>query len=170
VDVTLREITEANRPEVELLAVSADQVNYVDGVADSLAEAANTPAACPWYRAVYRAETPVGFVMITDGAPDGPAQFLGPYYLWRLLIDSRWQGRGLGAAALDLVVDYLRSRPGAETLLTSVVLGPGSPIGFYLRYGFTRTGQLLDREHVLELNLQDTVPRILPSTTDAPQA
>lgn len=153
--VTLREITAANRFAVESLAVTEHQTAYVDGVADSLAEAAATPGACPWYRAVYLAEEPVGFVMISDGAPDGPAQFLGPYYLWRLLIDSRWQGQGLGTAALDLVVDYLRGRPGADTLLTSVVPGPHSPMGFYLRYGFTATGRVLDREEVIERNLDD---------------
>lgn len=151
--VSLREITEANRAEVESLRVSPEQENYVDGVADSLVEAAETPAACPWYRAVYAGDVPVGFVMISDGIPDGHPEYLGPYYLWRLLIDARWQRQGLGAATLDLVVDYLRTRPRARALLTSVVPGPASPLPFYLRYGFSPTGQAFDGEDVLELPL-----------------
>jgi diamine N-acetyltransferase len=151
--ITLREITGANRLEIERLAVTSDEENYVAGVAESLVEAAATPAACPWYRAVYFGDEPVGFVMISDGIPDGYPEYLGPYFLWRLLIDARWQGRGFGRAAFELVVEYVRTRPHARTLLTSVVPGPSSSTGFYLRCGFARTGQVFDGEDVLELPL-----------------
>jgi diamine N-acetyltransferase len=133
------------------LAVTPGQEHYVAGVAESLAEAAATPAACPWYRAVYAGGEPVGFLMLSDGIPDGYPEYLGPYFLWRLLIDARRQGRGLGTAALDLAVDYLHTRPHFETLLTSVVRGPDSPVAFYLRYGFVRTGEVFDGEDVLAL-------------------
>ena len=151
--ISLREITGANRSDVERLGVTSDQENYVAGVAESLAEAAATPAACPWYRAVYAGDEPVGFVMISDGIPDGHPEYLGPYYLWRLLIDVHWQGRGVGRAVVESVADYVRTRPGARTLLTSVVPGPTSPIDFYLRCGFSRTGELFDGEDVLQLPL-----------------
>lgn len=152
--VSLREITDANRLAVGLLAVTRDQENYVAGVGESLVEAAATPAACPWYRAVYAGREPVGFVMLSDGIPDGHPEYPGPYFLWRLLIDARWQGRGLGTAALDLSLDHLRTRPGFAALLTSVVPGPNSPVGFYLRYGFVRTGEVFDGEDVLELRVR----------------
>jgi diamine N-acetyltransferase len=151
--ISLREITGANRPGVERLRVTSDQENYVAGVVESLVEAAATPAACPWYRAVYVGGEPVGFVMISDGIPDGYPEYLGPYFLWRLLIDARWQGRGFGRAALELVVEYVCTRPNASSLLTSVVPGPASPMEFYLRCGFARTGQVFDGEDVLELRL-----------------
>jgi aminoglycoside 2'-N-acetyltransferase I len=70
-----------------------------------------------------------------------------------LLIDTRWQGLGYGRAALDLAVDYVRTRPHAETLFTSVVSGEGSPRGFYLKCGFRPTGDVHDGEDVLELPL-----------------
>jgi diamine N-acetyltransferase len=138
--ISMREITTANRRDVERLAVTAEQERYVAGVLESLEEAAATPAACPWYRAVYLGNEPVGFVMISDGIPEGHPAYLGPYFLWRLLIDARSQGRGYGSAALDLVVEHVRTRPDARVLLTSVVPGPASPVGFYLRYGFSLTG------------------------------
>ena len=84
--------------------------------------------------------------MISDGIPDGYPEYLGPYYLWRLLIDTSRQGQGFGTAALDLVVAYVRTRSHAEKLLTSVVPGPASPMGFYLQYGFSQTGQVFDDE------------------------
>jgi diamine N-acetyltransferase len=154
--VNLREITSANRAAVEALAVGAPQAEYVAGVAESLVEAAETPDACPWYRAAYADDTPVGFIMISDGITVANPAYLGPYYLWRLLIDRRHQGLGYGGAALRLVVDYVRGRPGARVLLTSVVQGPASPIGFYLRQGFRATGEVHEGELVLEFDLQST--------------
>ena len=94
---------------------------------------------------------PVGFVMLADGVPPGNEDIPWRYYLWRFLIDARFQGRGYGRSALDSVVSYLRTRPDAELLVTSVVPGDGSPLAFYLKYGFRATGQMFDREQVLEL-------------------
>lgn len=152
--VHLREITPANRAAVEGLAVSDVQTAYVTGVAESLVEAAQTPDACPWYRAVYADDEPVGFVMISDGITVVNPTYLGPYYLWRLLVDQRYQRRGVGAAALALAVAHVRTRPDARVLLTSVGQGPDSPLGFYLGQGFQATGEVHEGELVLELDLR----------------
>ena len=153
--MSLREVTPANRQAVEQVSVSPEQSTYVSSVTESLVDAAETPEAEPRYWALYAGEEVVGFVMISDGIGDGHPELVGPYYLWRLLVDTRWQGRGLGRAALDLVVDYLRThRPDATELLTSVAPGTvASPRGFYEAYGFTPTGQVADGEDVLVLRL-----------------
>ena len=58
--------------------------------------------------------------MISDGIPPerlaSDDDLIGPYYLWRLLIDKRHQHRGYGTAVLDEIVGYLRTRPGADVL------------------------------------------------------
>jgi diamine N-acetyltransferase len=151
--VSLREVTEDNRAAVEALAVTEGQSHYVAGVAESLQEAAEYPDAKPWFRAVYAEGEPVGFVMISDGITVDDPSFIGPYYLWRLLIDHRFQGRGYGTAALDLVVEHVRTRPDARTFLTSHVVGPASPLTFYQQYGFRLTGDVHEGEPVLELDL-----------------
>jgi diamine N-acetyltransferase len=94
--------------------------------------------------------------MINDGFDlDEHPDWLGPYCLWRLLIDARHQGRGYGAAAVNLVVDHVRSRPDARILHTSVVEGgPACPLPFYLGLGFRNTGRVHDDELVLELPLR----------------
>jgi diamine N-acetyltransferase len=151
--VSLREITDANRPAIEALSVTPQQEQFVAGVTESLIEAAETPHAKPWYRAVYAGETPVGFVMISDNIAPGHPEYLGPYFLWRLLIDTRWQRHGYGRAALDLIVEYLAARPACDRLLASYVPGDGSPRDFYLQYGFVPTGAVFDDEPVIELLL-----------------
>jgi diamine N-acetyltransferase len=154
VRVTLREITDDNRTAVEALHVSEAQSDYVAGVAVSLLEAAETPDAKPWFRAIYADDEPVGFVMISDGITVDDPELVGPYYLWRLLVDERHQGHGYGAQALRLVVEHVRTRPDAVALLTSTVPGPLSPTGFYLRQGFRDTGLDHQGERLLELELR----------------
>ncbi|UCM86627.1 GNAT family N-acetyltransferase [Streptomyces marincola] len=151
--VTLRVITDLNRPAVLDLRVAAGQEGFVDDVASSLREAAEHPELAPWARAVYAGERPVGFVLLADGVAEGNPDVPWPFYLWRMLIDGRFQGRGYGRAALDAVTEHLRSRPDARELVTSVVPGKGSPLGFYVRYGFAETGEVFDHEQVLRLAL-----------------
>jgi diamine N-acetyltransferase len=50
-------------------------------------------------------------------------------------------------------VAYLPTRPGAGVLDTSCTDDPGSPRGFYVRYGFTDTGRVMWDENVLALEL-----------------
>lgn len=166
VEVTLRVITDSNRADILRLAVTPEQSQFVDGVEDSMAEAAAKPDACPWLRAIYAGQTPVGFVMITDGVPAGHPEFEWPYYLWRLLIDAGHQRLGYGSAALDLVVEYLGGRPGAVELVTSAVPGQGSPMSFYERSGFYPTGGMLDREHVYALPLRGPTRSADPGQPD----
>ncbi len=68
-----------------------------------------------------------------------------PHYLWKLLIDERYQRQGFGTATLDLIVEYFRGRPGVEVLSTCAGQGDGSPVAFYERYGFEHTGEEVRR-------------------------
>jgi diamine N-acetyltransferase len=149
--VSLRPLTASNRPAVQALRVSPSQEGFVSGVAESLREAAEHPGARALYWAVYADDTPVGFVMIADEV-EGPDYI--PHYLWKLLIDARYQRQGLGTATLDLVVEYFRGRPAVEALTTSAGEGEGSPIAFYERYGFEQTGERHGDEVVLRLALR----------------
>jgi diamine N-acetyltransferase len=151
--VRLVEITPENRAAVTRLRVSARQEAYVANVAESLQEAAASPEAGPWYRAVYADDTPVGFVMLGISAESRDERYPFRFFLWRLLIDERFQGRGYGSETIDSLVAELRKRPDADSLFTSVAPGADSPIQFYEKYGFVRTGQIFDDEVVLRLDL-----------------
>lgn len=149
--VSLRPLNDGNRHAVEALRVAPSQERFVSRVTDSILEAAEHPAAHALYWAVYAEDTPVGFVMIADEV-DSPEYV--QQYLWKLLIDERYQRRGFGTATLDLIVACFRGRPGVEALNTSAGQGDGSPIGFYERYGFERTGQMHGGEVLLRLRLE----------------
>ncbi len=49
------------------------------------------------------------------------------YFLWRLLVDARYQGMGFGRQAIELLIDYVKTRPGATELLVSHGAGRGQP-------------------------------------------
>jgi diamine N-acetyltransferase len=137
--VTLREITVENRQAVLALRVAPGQERFVSSVRRSLVEAAEYPQARPWYRAVYAEDEPVGFVMLSWNVEPQPPEILGPWFLWKLLIDERHQGRGYGQQVVRQVADLIRTE-GATELLTSYVPEEGGPAEFYRRLGFTPSG------------------------------
>ena len=155
VTISLREITDANVEPVLQVRTTAEQERFVSTVADSLAEAAANPQGNPWYRAIYVEDQPVGFVMLSWDVEAQPPHINGPWFLWKLLIDSRYQRRGYGREVLRQVVELVREH-GATELLTSYVPGDGGPAGFYARLGFLPRGDVdPDGEIILRLALQD---------------
>ena len=153
VGVTLEEIGDGNRAAVLALRVAPGQEQFVSSVRESLAEAAEYPQARPWYRAVVADGTLAGFVMVSWDAEPAPPEIIGPWFLWKLLIDERYQGRGYGAEVVRQIAELVRAE-GAAELLTSYVPGPGGPAGFYERLGFVPTGDLdEDGEVIMRLVL-----------------
>jgi len=149
--VTLEEITDENREAVLALHVAPGQGRFVSSVPDSLAEAADYPHAKPWYRAVFASGEPagpVGFVMVSWNCEPQPPEIIGPWFLWKLLIDERYQGRGYGAAVVRHIAELVRAE-GATELLTSYVPEDGGPAGFYERLGFVPTGELDNNGEVI---------------------
>ncbi len=157
--VQLRDIvTEDDVEAVMGLRRGPGQERYLGSMISHFEDAIADAIACPRMWSVHDGDGLVGFVMISDNIPqeslDADDTIVGPYFLWRLLVDHRFQGRGYGAATIDAVVDYLRTRPNADALLTSCKAGDGSPQPFYLRYGFEHTGRVMWGEDLLALDLR----------------
>jgi GNAT superfamily N-acetyltransferase len=149
--LTLEQITDENREAVLALRVAPGQEQFVSSVRDSLAEAAEYPHAKPWYRAIFASGEPagpVGFVMVSWNAEPQPPEIIARWFLWKLLIDERHQGRGYGAAVVRRIAELVRAE-GATELLTSFVPGDGGPAGFYQRLGFVPTGELDESGEVI---------------------
>ncbi|MCA1623983.1 MAG: GNAT family N-acetyltransferase [Acidobacteria bacterium] len=145
-EVSLREVTKETLRDITRLKVSPDQERLVATNAESIAEAYFSPDV-PWFRAIYAGETPVGFVMLEDNAAKES------YYLWRFMIDARYQKRGIGQKALELLFEYVKTRPGAKVLYTSCVPGEGGPGPFYEKMGFVYTGEEDDGELIMRREL-----------------
>jgi GNAT superfamily N-acetyltransferase len=153
--LTFREVTDANRAEVVAIRVTPGQERFVNSVADAMEEAVEWARARPWYRAVCAGDEPIGFVMLSWDVEPQPPDIIGPWFLWKLIVDERHQGKGHGREIVRMVVELIRAE-GATELLTSHVPGEGSPAGFYARLGFVPTGALdPNDEIILSLDLTD---------------
>jgi diamine N-acetyltransferase len=138
--VTLRAISNDNREAVLALRVAAEQERFVGSVRGALDDAAEYPHANPWYRAVYASDEPVGFVMVSWNVQPRLPDIIGPWFLWKMIIDWRYQRRGYGAEAVRQVAELIRTE-GATELLISYLPEEGGPAGFYQRLGFVPTGE-----------------------------
>ena len=143
--VTLRPVTAENLSAVMRLQLGPGQEKFVAPNSVSMAQAAFNRYA--WPRAIYADATPVGFVMLYDD-PDQPE-----YFLWRLMIDHRYQRMGFARQAIAQLVDYVCGRPNAHELLVSYVPGDGAPLPFYLSLGFVERGDEIEGERVMRLDL-----------------
>lgn len=144
--ITLREVTKENLRDVLMLRVAPEQERFVASNAISIAQAHFDPEIA-WFRAIYADETPVGFLMLHDE----PAA--ATYFLWRFMIDHRYQGLGYGRRALDLLLEHVRARPGATAVTLSHVPGEGNPAPFYERMGFAYTGEVDEGELIMRRDL-----------------
>ena len=165
--ITIQPITEDNFREV--LALRASE-KLVAPNAMSLAEAYlslkkavdsneinSNEVEMPF--AIVSDEIVIGFLMISfeDGedifSDDGHI-----YWLSRFMIDEKYQGKGLGKAALLMLIDYIKTKPNGnevKSFYTSVVQDSVSPVAakFYESVGFKKTGNMLEDEEIMRLVL-----------------
>jgi diamine N-acetyltransferase len=146
-NITLRDITPDNWRDCVRLKVAEDQQGFVASNVYSLAESKYEPDCVPL--AVYDGETMVGFIMY---APEdyGLAKIL---YIARLMIDQRYQGKGYGRAAMEALLERLKSLPGYTAILISFVPENAAAKHLYASLGFQDTGEIDDGEVVYRLPL-----------------
>jgi len=147
-NIELRELNKSNYQDILKLKVADNQTKFVASNAISLAQALFHQEA--WYRGIYRGDTAVGFVMleIDTQKPE--------YFLWRYMIDERFQGKGYGYRALELIIDYVKTLPGSTEFWLSYVSDEGDPRGFYEKLGFVDTGEIEAGEVVMKLSFDKT--------------
>jgi diamine N-acetyltransferase len=144
-NVTLREITPENFSAVINLDVAEDQELFVAPNVKSIAQVYIYPDAIPL--AVYNDDEPVGFVMYGYDPDDGK------YYLGRLMIDAKHQGKGYGKAATLEVIRRMREIEGCREIYLSFVPENTGAEKLYSSVGFERTGELNGNEIVMRFDL-----------------
>lgn len=142
--VSLRPISEDNVMSIIKLDVADNQKDLVAPNSVSIAQAAHTTNR--WEQAIFADDTPVGYVLLSENR-DKPR-----YYLWRYMIDHRYQRMGFGAAAMAQVIDRVRGLPNATEMFLTYVPVDHGPRAFYASLGFEDTG--VDRDGELEMRLE----------------
>jgi histidinol dehydrogenase len=147
---SVRPVDRSNAEAVMKLQVAAGQRAFVSPVDRSLAQVAYEP--CGRALAMFDGEQPVGMMLLYDVRKDEeePANQL---YVWRLLVDARFQRRGYGRLAMAWVVDEARREGYAEVGLSHVDK-PGHAGAFYQKLGFAYTGEVDGVELKMLLKLE----------------
>lgn len=143
--VALRQITPVNFRDLLTLRTTPAQEEFVASNTKSLAEAWLYQHCQPL--AITVNMRPVGFLMY--GLPFDDDAF----WLHRIMIDQRYQGKGYGRAALRQLIKDLRIRPDFTELRLSLVQENTVAERMCMSQGFNYTGELLGSELIMLLRL-----------------
>lgn len=143
-------IDKSNWEEAAKLQVREDQVDFVAPNVWSIAESHFYPWTRP--RAIYDGATMVGFLVYGRDPEDDE------YWLYRFMIDQRYQGRGHGARALRALIAEIRRQPGSHGI--SVGYQPDNAVAerLYFHAGFKPAGMASWGERLARLEFEDPLP------------
>jgi len=142
--ITLREIIIDNFWEIIDLKVSDDQSDLVTSNAVSIAQARVQSECIPL--GIYKDDTPVGFLMYCIDRDDGE------YWLYRLMIDKRYQGNGYSKEAMNLVISIIKEDKTKNKILLGVDMAGIASVKLYESLGFKYNGQVFGKEHIMQLD------------------
>ena len=142
--VELRDIAEDNFLDAFNLELAPGQERFVSHPTRSLAQAYVYREQCQPF-GIYADGKMVGYVMVIYDY-DVPE-----YDIWHMMIDRSAQGRGLGSAALDRVIDYIRKKPFGASDRVALTCNRENQAArrLYERKGFRPTG--VEDEDEIEL-------------------
>ena len=145
--LSLVEIDRHNYLSILDLSVSEAQRPFVASNTYSLAQAYVQPECVPL--ALYAESRPVGFAMYCIDESDRE------YWIYRLMIDQRHQGRGYGRAAMLLLLDRIRSEMDEEHHWIYISFEPENEIAkaLYESLGFQPDGRVEYGEIVYRLEV-----------------
>lgn len=145
--ITLRPITVDNFEECIQLRVTDEQKEFIASNVYSLAEAyalVKHHNYKPITYAIYNEEVMVGFAFaiyqpINEDDPDDDEDV---YYLARIMIDHKYQGKGYGKVALQKLIDIIKSFPcgPAQAIVLSSNPQNKKAYSLFLSVGFKEMG------------------------------
>ena len=145
--IELSTLTRDNCLECARLELAPGQEKLVASNMASIAESRFEPHYEP--RAIYADGEITGFLMYCPDQ-DGPED--GLFWIFRLMIDRRRQGEGIGTRAIALALEEIARRGGRQVRISHV---PENTVAaaLYRQLGFTPTGEIEDGEVVLTMDL-----------------
>ena len=136
-NVTLRPLSAENWHECIRLRVADEQDDYVAPNLYSIAETRFEPTWMPLV--IYADEMMVGFTLYDTS----------DYEIVRFMIDARYQGKGYGRAAIQLLLAQFEREQAHPSTSLSFVHGNTAAEQLYTSVGFRKTGKIVDGELVM---------------------
>ncbi|MDF1815152.1 MAG: GNAT family N-acetyltransferase [Verrucomicrobiales bacterium] len=146
--ITLQPVDRNNWVACTRLSLHRDQQGFVAGNLETIAQ--SKFEAHFHLRAIYQNEVLSGMLAFCH---ENDPEDLELFWIFRLMIDKVYQGRGLGFAAMKLAIDEMTAL-GAKRIRTMHKSENVVASSLYRKLGFTQTQEILDDgDVVLELTL-----------------
>ena len=143
--ISLRDITEDNFRACVDLKVAEGQEKFVATNVMSIAQSKVYPSLIPL--AVYNDEDLVGFTL------HGKDTESKKYWIVRLMIDEKFQGKGFGKEATLELIKKMRGYGDCEEIFLSFVPANTGAEKLYEKIGFERTG-ITDEDGEIEMRMR----------------
>lgn len=146
--ISLRTITEDNFIEAFNLKLANGQERFVSHPIRSLAQAYVYRNQCQPF-GIYKVDTMIGYVMVIYDYD------IPEYDIWHMMIDESNQGKGYGSIALDLTIEYIKTKPfgTSDKITLTCNIDNIHALNLYKNKGFKETGVMDEDEIELSLML-----------------
>lgn len=126
--VYFKEIDKTNELKVRNIKLMAGQERFIETVDECLKEAEAVPEWQPV--AIYSDDEVIGFAMYGSFGPNKDT------WIDRIMIDGKYQGRGLGRIAMEKLIDIVSKRYGVPAIYLSIIEENIAAYRFYKSIGF----------------------------------
>jgi len=145
-ELVLKKVDESNFVQCFNLELGDGQDKFVSHPVRSLAQAYIYYNQCTPF-AIYKHNIMVGYVMVIYDYDEKT------YNIWHMMIDKKHQGEGYGTKAMELCIDYIKSKPFGESnvVILTCSMDNTHAIHIYEKLGFKDTGERDDDEIIMKL-------------------
>ena len=135
-NISIQAVTKENYQEILKLRVAVSQSDYIETPMECLTEATE----CEFYKPVglYSDDELVGFAMY-GFFPNETKR--GRLWIDRILIDSSYQGKGLGTLFMEALIEKVEEEYGKQPIFLSVYPDNKGAIHLYDKLGFVFTDE-----------------------------
>lgn len=137
--VKLVELNAENWYECCELEVSIEQKEYMEPNAISIAQSKFEPTLKPC--AIYFEEKVIGFLMYNTVQEE-----LDGYWVYRIMVDKGYQGKGIGKAATKLMISEMAKLPNAKKIVVGYHPENLGAHHLYSSFGFIDEGNRFGKE------------------------
>lgn len=130
------------------LEVSTEQQEYMEPNAVSIAQSKFETSLKPY--AIYVADEIVGFLMYNSVQEE-----LDGYWIYRIMVDKKFQGKGIGKAATKLMILEMAKLPDAKKIVVGYHPENLGAHNLYSSLGFIDNGDRFGKEMAVIKNIND---------------
>lgn len=145
-NVRIVELNSENWYECCELEVSKEQIDYIEPNAISIAQSKFEPSLKTY--AIYFESKVVGFLMFNSVKEE-----LDGYWVYRIMVDKAFQGKGIGKVATKLMILEMAKLPNAEKIIVGYHPDNKGAHNLYSSLGFIDNGDRFGKEMAVIKNL-----------------